>query len=116
MDISVESVSELERSLTIELPAGDIDPVVEQRLKETAKKIRINGFRPGKVPVREVKRRYGESVRFEVISELIDKSYAQALSEKSLTAASQPKIEILRNEIGMDFQFKAVIEIFPEIK
>lgn len=115
MDVSVETVSELERSVIIGLPAEDIDAKVETRLKETAKKIRINGFRPGKVPVREVRRRYGDSVRLEVVSEAIDESYPRALADQSLMAASQPEIEIIKNEVGQKFEYKAVIEVFPEI-
>lgn len=115
MDVSVETVSELERNVIIGLPAEEIDAKVETRLKETAKKIRINGFRPGKVPVREVRRRYGESVRLEVVSEAIDQSYPKALADQSLMAASQPEIEIISNEVGQKFEYKAVIEIFPEI-
>jgi trigger factor len=116
MDVSVETVSELERKVIVGLPAEEIDQKVESRLKETASKIRLNGFRPGKVPVREVRRRYGESVRFEIISEVIDQSYPKALAEQSLTAASQPEIEIITNKAGQKFEYKALIEVFPKIE
>jgi trigger factor len=116
MEVSVETVSELERTVIIGLPADEIDQKVESRLKETAKKIRLNGFRPGKVPVREVRRRFGDSVRFEVVSEAIDQSYPKALADQSLAAASQPEIEILKNEVGEKLEYKANIEVFPEIE
>lgn len=116
MDVSVETVSELERAVIVGLPADEVDQKVESRLKETASKIRMNGFRPGKVPVREVRRRYGESVRLEVISEVIDQSYPKALAEHALAPASQPEIEIVTNEAGQKFEYKALIEIFPEIE
>jgi len=116
MDVSVETVSALERTVIVGLPAEEIDDKVESRLKETASKIRMNGFRPGKVPVREVRRRYGESVRLEVVSEAIDQSYPKALADQALMAASQPEIEIVTNEAGKNLEYKALIEIFPEIE
>ncbi|MEJ2741074.1 MAG: trigger factor [Gammaproteobacteria bacterium] len=115
MDVSVEAIGELERRLIIKLPADEIDSKVEQKLKEAAKTVRVNGFRPGKVPVREVRRRFGESVRFEIISEAIDASYSKALNDQSFLVASQPQIEILNNQAGSAFQYQATVEVFPEV-
>ena len=69
MQVSVETTSNIERRMTIGVPAQEIDKAVEKRLQETARTVRMNGFRPGKVPYKVVKRRFGDSVRQEVVGE-----------------------------------------------
>ncbi|WP_461483149.1 trigger factor, partial [Porticoccus sp.] len=71
MQVSVETTSGLERRVTIQVPAAQIDEAVEERLKQTAKSARINGFRRGKVPMSFVRRQYGNEVRAEVVSEVM---------------------------------------------
>ena len=79
MQVSVETTSSIERQLTIGVPAEQIEREVEQRLQQAAKTVRINGFRPGKVPAKVVKKRYGASVRQEVIGEVMRNSYVEAI-------------------------------------
>ena len=74
MQITVESVSALERKMHIVVPADEITPKVEDRIKQAASQARIKGFRPGKVPVREVRRRFGEGILQEVSSEVMQQS------------------------------------------
>jgi len=116
MSVSVESTGDIERCVIVELPAKDVDGKVDSRLKESAKNVRINGYRPGKVPVREIKRRYGDSIRYEVVGELADKAYREAVAEHGLTVATDPSIEFVQNEAGKDVKFKAILEVYPEIK
>ncbi len=115
MQVSVETTGELERRLTISVPAIEVDAVVEKKLKETAKKVRINGFRPGKVPVMEVQRRYGQSVRAEAVSEIIHAHYDAAVAEQALTPAGLPKVEIQQDEANAPLEFIATVEVFPTI-
>ena len=84
MQVSVETTSSIERRMTIGVPADQIEREVEERLQKTAKTARINGFRPGKVPVKVVKKRYGQGVRQEVIGEVMRNSYVQALSQEKV--------------------------------
>ena len=79
MQVSVETTSSIERRMTVGVPADQIDQKVEQRLQQTAKTIRINGFRPGKVPTKVVKKRFGQSVLQEVLGEVMRDAYIEAI-------------------------------------
>jgi trigger factor len=84
-------------------------------LAETAKRVRIDGFRPGKVPASVVRQRYGQAIRQEIVSDLMEKSLGQALSEHDVKPIGQPKIDDVKFEEGSDFSFKATFEVFPEL-
>ena len=116
MQVSVESTSALERRLTITVPASRIDPAVEQKLKEAAGKVKLDGFRPGKIPFAEIKRRFGKSVRQEVLSEVMSASFYEAVQQEKLNPAGVPTIEGTKGEVGQDFEFIAVIEVIPEFE
>ena len=116
MQVSVETVSNLERKLTVGVPAEKIDTAVDAKLKDAAKQVRLDGFRPGKVPLREVKRRYGKSIREEVIGEVVSNSFYDAVTKESLNPAGYPKIERTKDNPGEDFEFVATFEIYPEIE
>ncbi|MCP1328248.1 trigger factor family protein, partial [Halomonas sp. 707D4] len=75
MQVSVETTSPIERRITIQVPAADIDEAVSARLKDTAKNVRLNGFRQGRVPMDVVRQRYGASVRNEVVGEVMRERY-----------------------------------------
>ncbi len=115
MQVILESPSALERQFTITIPNGDIETEFEAKLAETAKRVRIDGFRPGKVPTKVVRERYGQAIRQEIASDLIEKSLGQALSEHDVKPIGQPKIEDLQFEEGSDFTFKATFEVFPDL-
>lgn len=116
MQVSVESTSSIGRRLTIQVPAEQVDQAVETRLRKTAQSARLNGFRPGKVPMNVVRSRFGGDTRAEVVNELIRQHYVQALTEQSLNAAGYPEIELKVNEAGKDLEVVADIEIYPEIE
>ncbi|WP_086481202.1 trigger factor [Oceanospirillum sanctuarii] len=116
MQVSVETTSGLERRVTIQVPAAQIDEAVEQRLQQTAKSARINGFRRGKVPMSFVRRQYGNEVRAEVVSEVMRTKYVEAITQEKLNPAGFPEIDASVNEAGKDLEFVATLEVYPEVE
>jgi trigger factor len=116
MQVSVETTSPIERRMTIGVPAEKVDQEVAQRLQKTAKTIRINGFRQGKVPVNVVKKRYGQSVRQEVIGEVMRDAYVEALTQEKQNPIGHPKFEPKSMEEGKDLEFVAVFEVYPDLE
>jgi trigger factor len=116
MQVSVETTSGLGRRMTVQIPADQIDQQVESKLQQMAQTIRLDGFRPGKVPLSVVKKRYGRQVRQEAAGELIATSYEQALQQENLKPAGQPSIEQTRNEAGVELEYVATFEVYPEIE
>lgn len=116
MQVSVEATGGLERRVTVGVPASEVDGAVDQKLKETARRVRIDGFRPGKVPVSVVKQRFGDGIRAEVLQDVVQQNYAKAISEEKLTPAGMPRIEFTRDQAGEDVEFVATFEVFPEVK
>lgn len=117
MQVSVETTSTLERRLTIQVPAEQVDTAVEARLKDTARKAKIDGYRPGKVPMSVVKRRFGEGVRQDVLSEVMRNQFIEAVTQEKLNPAGTPEIEPgATNEAGKPFEFTATFEVYPEIE
>ena len=115
MQVSVETTSGLERRLTIGVPAEHIDNRADERLKEAAKTIRINGFRKGKAPLKVIKRQYGEGVRQEILGDVINTSLQEAFAKEELQPAGQPHVEIKQFESGKDLEFTATFEVYPEV-
>ena len=116
MQVTVETVSKLERKMRITVPASEISEKVEVKIKQAAAQARIKGFRPGKVPIREVRRRFGPGILQEVSSEVMQQSFAAAVDQQSLKPAGMPEINDVVMELDKDLSFSALIEIFPEIK
>lgn len=116
MQVSVETTSGLERRLTITIPAQKIQSEVDTRINKIAPQAKIDGFRPGKVPVSVVRQRYGEGVRQEVLGDLMSNSFQDAVIQEKLRPAGQPTVEPRQIENGKDFSFTATFEIYPEIK
>lgn len=116
MHVSVETVSSLERRMTVGLPADRIDAEVDKRLQRAAHDVRLDGFRRGKVPMKVVRQRYGIGVRQEVLGELINQAYFEAVQQEKLQPAGMPSIEAKGGEgEGKDFEFVATFEVFPEL-
>ena len=116
MQVTVETVSKLERKMRITVPASEVSEKVEGKIKQAAGQVRIKGFRPGKVPIREVRRRFGPGILQEVSSEIMQQSFAAAVDQQSLKPAGMPEINDVVMELDKDLSFSALIEIFPEIK
>lgn len=114
MQVSVEKKQGIQCVFNIELPANEIDQEVSNRIKKIAKTAKMDGFRPGKVPVNMIKEKHGAQVRLEVIGDILPQKYNQALSDENLTAAGA-KFEITQNEEGKALKFNVNVELFPEI-
>ena len=116
MQVSVESGEGLERKLTIQVPAETVDKEVESRLNSMRPRVKIDGFRPGKVPMNVVKQQYGASVLQEVVGEVMQNSLRDAVVQESLNPAGNPSIEPTSMEPGKPFEFIATFEVYPEIE
>lgn len=115
MQVSIETTSGLERRLTVGVPADVIDSEVNKRLQEAARSVRLNGFRKGKVPFKVVRQKFGTGVRQEVLGDTINRSFQEAVRQKDIKPAGQPRIEPKQFEEGKDFEYVATFEVFPEI-
>jgi len=113
MQVSVEKTSELSRKMTITVPEDVVQEKVDKRLKSVAREVKIDGFRPGKVPQKVVKKMYGARVREEITSDLIQEHYFLALQENDMRPAGMPQIEPVKTDEG--FCFTAVFEEYPEL-
>lgn len=116
MQISVETIEGLQRRMTVELPADDLEAGVKRRLQSLAKTTKMAGFRPGKVPMKVIESRYGPQARQEAMGELVQSSLYQALSQEKLRVAGQPNIEFLPSEAGQGPKYAATFEVYPEIE
>jgi trigger factor len=115
MQVSIETTSGLERRLTVGVPAARVDSEVDVRLQKAAKNVRLDGFRPGKVPMRVIRQRFGAGVRQEVLGEVMNQSFQEAIVQEKLRPAGQPSIEPKNMAAGKDLEFVATFEVFPEI-
>lgn len=116
MQVSVESSEGLERRMKVELPAEKVDAEIEGRLKEIARSARLDGFRPGKVPLSVVRKRFAAQVRQEVFERMVQSSYFEALAHEKLQPAGEPSIEPLPPVDSGDMGYMAVFEVMPEVE
>ncbi len=114
MQVSVETTSNLERRLTITLPADSVNTAVDARIKQVAPQVNLNGFRKGKVPFRVVKQNYGAGIRQEVLGEMMSESFGKAVEQEKLRPAGQPAVEPQEIDPAKDFTFTATFEVYPE--
>lgn len=115
MQVSVETTGALERRMEVQVPAERIEKAVDERLKSMSRTVRLKGFRPGKVPVKVVRQQFGQQVRQEVLGDVVQSTFAEAVSQQNLTPAAGPRIEPISTE-GGDLKYRAVFEIFPQIE
>ncbi|AEE87486.1 Cell division trigger factor [Francisella cf. novicida Fx1] len=115
MQVTVEKKEGIHCSLLIEVPANEIDSVVSKEINRTAKTIKMDGFRPGKVPAGMVKKKYGEQIRMEVISDLIPQKYSKAIQDEKLAVAGI-EVELKENKEGQPLKFVANLELFPDFE
>ena len=116
MRVSVETTSGLERRLTVGVPADRVDSAVNRRLQDAARNVRLPGFRPGKVPMKVMKQRFGAGVRQEVLGEVISQSFQEAVMSENLRPAGQPSIEARKMDAGQDVEYTATFEVFPSVE
>lgn len=116
MQVSIQTTSGLERKLTVGVPAQRIDNEVNARLQKASGNVRIDGFRPGKVPMKVMRQRFGAGVRQEVIQEIVSQSFQEAVVQEKLKPAGMPSIEPKSFEPGKDLEYIATFEVFPEVE
>jgi trigger factor len=117
MQVQLETLGSLERRMNIALPMDAIDAQVTERLKRTARKAKIQGFRPGKAPLKIVEMNYGPQIREEVLGEQVQQGFYRAVTEQKLRVAGYPRFEpqLDQSEPG-SFKFSATFEVYPEVK
>jgi trigger factor len=116
MTVVVETLEKLERKITLTLPVDAVQNEVQARLRKLARTVKMDGFRPGKVPMNVVTQRYGYSVHYEVMNDKVGQAFAQAASEAKLRVAGQPRISEAADAVEGAMAFDAVFEVFPEVK
>lgn len=116
MQVSVEKSGKLERRLNIQVAAQRVEDEVQDRLKKMMGKVKLKGFRPGKVPFKVVQQQYGDSVRVEVMENLVRSTYAEAIHKEELNPAGPPKLDNVDMKPGQDLSYTATLEVYPEIK
>lgn len=115
MQVSVETTQGLERRLTISVPAEQIEKAVTDSLKNEAKRARIPGFRPGKVPVSVINKRYGKAIRQDITGEVMQRNFIEAIIAEKLNPAGAPTF-VAGDTDAESFQFVATFEIYPEVE
>ncbi len=116
MAVTVETLEKLERKITLSLPLTTIQTEVDARLKRLARTVKMDGFRPGKVPLSVVAQRYGYSVQYEVLNDKVGEAFAQAANEAQLRVVGQPRITEKEGAPAGEVTFDAVFEVFPEVQ
>ena len=116
MAVTVETLEKLERKITLTLPRGMIQSEVDSRLKRLARTVKMDGFRPGKVPMTVVAQRYGYSVHYEVMNDKVGEAFSNAANEAKLRVAGQPRITESEAAPDGEITFDAVFEVFPDVR
>ncbi len=115
MQVSVENSGGLLRRMTVQVPAERIDQEVDSRLQSMKGSVRLDGFRPGKVPFGVIEKKYGARVRQEVLQQVIHSTLQEALVQESLRPAGEPRIEPVESLPGKALEYVATFEVFPEM-
>ena len=116
MAVTVETLEKLERKITLSLPLTTIQTEVDARLKRLARTVKMDGFRPGKVPLSVVAQRYGYSVQYEVLNDKGGGPFAEAANEAHLLVVGHPRITVKEGAPAGEVTFDAVFEVFPEVQ
>jgi len=116
MTVTVETLEKLERKITLSVPVTSIQTEVDARLKKLAKTVKMDGFRPGKVPMNVVAQRYGYSVQYEVLNDKVGEAFAQAANEAKVRVAGQPRISEKEGAPEGELNFDAIFEVYPDVK
>ncbi len=116
MAVTVETLEKLERKMTLTLPVNAIQSEVDSRLKRLARTVKMDGFRPGKVPMTVVAQRYGYSIHYEVMNDKVGEAFNTAANEAKLRVAGQPKISEKEGAPEGEMAFDAVFEVYPDVR
>jgi trigger factor len=116
MQVSVETTGALERRMEVQVPAERVEKAVDERLQKLSKTVRLKGFRPGKVPVKVVRQQFGQQVRQEVLGDVMQSTFNEAVVQEKLQPATGPRIEPISLEQGSDLKYRAVFEVLPQVQ
>ncbi len=117
MRTNLETISTLERRITMALPSEQIEKEVDERLKRLSRTVKMSGFRPGKVPLKIVAQQYGPQIRSEVVGDAVQKAFTEVVNEQKLRVAGYPRIEPKQDGVDQNaIAFSATFEIYPEFK
>lgn len=115
MQVTSEAVSGVARRLNVSVPTSRINEQFEARLKRTAKTVKINGFRQGKVPVNVVRREYGAGIYQEVVNDIIRDTVFEAIQQEKINAVGMPNIDKVENKDDA-LVYEATVEVYPEVE
>ncbi len=115
MQVSVEQTGALERRMEVSVPSDRVEQAIDKRLQQVSRTAKLKGFRPGKIPLKVIRQQFGAQVRQEVVGDLMQSSFAEAVTQQKLTPATGPRIEPIAVAAGEDLKYRAVFEVFPEV-
>ena len=116
MQVSVEQTGALERRIEVSVPKERVEQAVDQRLQQVSRTAKLKGFRPGKAPLKVIRQQFGAQVRQEVVGDLVQSTFAEAVTQQKLAPATGPRIEPIAVGPGEDLRYRAVFEVFPEVE
>ena len=116
MQVSVETTNGLERKITVAVDEERISNVVDGRLQDMTKTVKVKGFRQGKVPLKIVKQQYEQQVRQEVIGDVLQSTLYEAIGQENLQPAGQPRVDSIKSDPGQGMQYTALFEVYPEVR
>jgi trigger factor len=116
MQVEVEASGALERRMRVQVPAAEVDREIENRLRTYGKRVKLKGFRPGKIPLNVIRRQFGNQIRAEVVEQIVRTSFAQAVGREKLAPAGGPRIEPQNLEPGKDLEYTAIFEVYPTVE
>jgi trigger factor len=115
MQVTETEADGLKRELTIVVPAGELEDKVTRRLEEIGRAVRVPGFRPGRVPLQILRRRFGPAVLGEVLQDTVQQTSSEAMQERNLRPALPPKLDLAEFKEGADLEYKMSLEVLPDI-
>jgi len=115
MQVSLENLGKLERRMQVQVPAEQVSKEIASRLKQLSRTARLNGFRPGKAPLTVIRQQFGPQVHREVIGELMQSSFSEAVTQQQLNPAGSPRIEPRSIAEGQDLTYVATFEVLPDV-
>src|SRR5581483_1732167 len=115
MNVTETSADGLKREFKITVPASQVEEQIEKRLDEIGRMVRVPGFRPGKVPLNLLKKRFGSSVRGEVLEHAVQDSSTEAMRERNLRPALPPRVEVVSAAEGADLEYTIAVEVLPDL-
>ena len=120
MEVNIEApatgTSALERQMRVRIPADRVSKAVDKRLREISQRAKLPGFRPGKAPFKVLQQQYGANARMDAVTDLVQRSYPEALVQVGVRPAGQPQIDVTAEKPGEPLEYVARFEVFPEIQ